>query len=466
MTERIQVDGRASSDFAPLADVLRQGMAELQVPGVAVAIFHAGREYVAGFGVTNVNHPLPVDRDTLFQIGSISKTFAGTAAMRLVDRGALDLDAPIRTYLPDFRLKDESVAARVTLRHVFTHTGGWLGDYFQHTGSGTDALSRIVARLVDVPQLTALGEVYTYSNSGFFVAGRVIEVVTGLTYERAIQTLVLNPLGLTMSFFRHFATEFITHRVAAGHEVGAGGPAIIRPWSRSRSAAPSGGIVSTARDVLGYARFQLGDGTTATGEQVLRRETMALMQSPLFPTDGLGGAVGITWKIGDVGGTKIVRHGGSTFGQRAVLVLVPSRDFAIAVLTNADRGEALNSRVTRWALEHFLGLADPPFVPLDRPADVLAEYVGRFSGALGDIVAATADGTLVLRPVPRGGEPDGAGGIAATAGFVGDDHFVLLGDRDDPRPGEFLRGPDGSIAWLRFNGRLHARVAEERHEPG
>jgi CubicO group peptidase (beta-lactamase class C family) len=436
---------------------MRQGMADLRVPGAAVGILQAGRELAAGFGVTNVNHPLAVDADTLFQIGSISKTFAGTAAMRLVDRGVLDLDAPVRTYLPDFKLADEAVAARVTLRHLFTHTGGWVGDYFEHTGFGADALERIVAKLASLPQLTPLGEVYTYSNSGFFVAGRVIEVVTGLSYERAIQSLVLESLGMKMSFFRHFATEFIVHRVAAGHEVRPTGPEVIRPWSRSRSAAPSGGIVSTARDMLRYARFHLGDGSTPSGEQVLRPETMALMQSPRFPTDSMGGAVGITWMIGEVGGTKVVRHGGSTFGQRASLVLVPSRDFAIVVLTNADRGEALTGRVTRWALEHYLGLADPPLVPLPRSVVELTPYVGRYAGALGDVVAVVADGELSLQPVPTGTELEDADTVAATVGFIGEDRFVVLGDLDDTRRGEFLRGPNGAIAWLRFNGRLHAK---------
>ena len=457
MTEQSASDDQKEAILAPLAAVVRQGMAELQVPGVAVGMLLAGQELAAGYGITNVNHPLPVDADTLFQIGSISKTFAGTAAMRLVDRGLLDLYAPVRTYLPDFKLSDESVAARVTMRHLFTHTGGWVGDYFEHTGFGADALARIVEKLADLPQLTPLGEVYTYSNSGFFVAGRVIEVVTGLTYERAIQSLVLEPLRMKMSFFRHFATEFIIHRVAAGHEVGPTGPDVTRPWARSRSAAPSGGIVSTVRDLLRYARFHLGEGSGPDGVQILRPESMALMQSPLFPTDGMGGAVGITWMIGEVGGAKVVRHGGSTFGQRATLLLVPSRSFAIAVLTNADRGEALTARVTRWALEHYLQLVDPPLVPLVRSADELAQYAGRYVGALGDVVATVSEGQLTLQPVPTGAEPELADTLPATAGFIGEDRFVVLGDPDDTRRGEFLRGTPGTIAWLRFHGRLYGR---------
>src|SRR5687768_12400291 len=108
-------------------------MERLHVPGVAVGVQHEGKEHTAGFGVTNVDHPVPVDADTLFQIGSTTKTVTGTVAMQLVESGMLDLDAPVRTYLPDLRLSNEAVAGAVTMRHLFTHTAGWVGDYFEDT---------------------------------------------------------------------------------------------------------------------------------------------------------------------------------------------------------------------------------------------------------------------------------------------------------------------------------------------
>jgi CubicO group peptidase (beta-lactamase class C family) len=112
-----------------LGEQVIEAMQRLRVPGVAVGVLHNGQEHVAGFGVTSVEHPLPVNADTLFQIGSITKTFVGTAAMRLVEMGKLGLDVPVRAYLPDLRLASEQVASKVTLRHLFTHTGGWVGDY-------------------------------------------------------------------------------------------------------------------------------------------------------------------------------------------------------------------------------------------------------------------------------------------------------------------------------------------------
>src|SRR4051812_21796697 len=111
--------------FQRLGVAIERAMDKYAVPGVALGIIQDGAIETMGFGVTSVENPLPVDADTLFQIGSISKTFTATAIVRLVEAGMLDLDAPLRRYLPDLRLADEGVAERVTLRHVLSHRGGW-----------------------------------------------------------------------------------------------------------------------------------------------------------------------------------------------------------------------------------------------------------------------------------------------------------------------------------------------------
>src|SRR5947207_13215659 len=119
----------STSIFGRLGAFVQEEMERLHVPGVAIGVVHDGEEYADGFGVTSVENPLPVDADTLFQIGSTTKTFTGTAAMRLVDRGRLDLDAPLRIYLPKLRLAGRRVAGRVTLRHLLNHTGGWVREH-------------------------------------------------------------------------------------------------------------------------------------------------------------------------------------------------------------------------------------------------------------------------------------------------------------------------------------------------
>ncbi len=154
-------------------------MQEKGVPGVAVGILHGVETAAAGFGVTNVDHPLSVTDETLFQIDSITKTFTATAIMRLVEMGKLKLDATVRTYLPGFKVAYESAASQATIRHLLTHMGGWFGDFFPDTGGGDDALRRYMVDMAELEQLAPIGTVWSYNNSGFCLAGYVIETVTG-----------------------------------------------------------------------------------------------------------------------------------------------------------------------------------------------------------------------------------------------------------------------------------------------
>jgi CubicO group peptidase (beta-lactamase class C family) len=448
--------------FGRVCAAIMQHMQRLHVPGVAIGIVNGDEEYSAGFGVTSIENPLPVTPDTLFQIGSTTKTVTGTAAMRLVEQGKLDLDTPIRIYLPELRLADEQVAASVTMRHLFNHTGGWAGDYFDDLGAGDDALAGIVAKMIDLPQLTPLGEVWSYNNAGFYLAGRVIEVVTGKPYEIVMKELVLDPLDMNRSFF--FAADAISHRVAIGHdnpfEEGEPPVKVARPWALARTAHAAGGICSTVRDQLRYARFHMGDGTAADGTRLLAPESIAEMQRPRVAADGRFS--GVTWFINDVGGTRVVRHGGATNGQLSAFMLVPAQRFAITVLTNADRGGELNQAVTRVALQEFLGISEKDPAPLDVPAEQLAAYAGRYESLMSICDLVLRDGALILQMTPKGGFPTKDSPASPTPpptrlALCGDDRVIALDEPFKDSQGEFLRNPDGSIAWLRIGGRIRAR---------
>jgi CubicO group peptidase (beta-lactamase class C family) len=197
-------------------------------------------EYIKGYGVTNVDYPTAVDGDTVFRVGSTAKTFTGTTVMRLVEQGKLELDARVRRYLPGFRTSEPGVAAAVTLRQLLNHSPGWLGDYFQDFGPGEDALARYVEGMAKLPQLTPLRSVFFYNNAAVAAAGRVIEVVTGTSYEAAVRSLLLDPLQLAHS--RFFSDEIIGFNVAASHNV-VDGKAVVDPsfWKVPRSLNPTGG---------------------------------------------------------------------------------------------------------------------------------------------------------------------------------------------------------------------------------
>ncbi len=203
--------------FKKIARKIVSEMKRLQVPGVAIGIWHKGKEYAEGFGITSVEHPLPVTPDTLFQTGSISKTFTGTILMQLVEQGKVDLDLPVRKYIRDFKLRDKEVARKVTVRQLLTHMGGWVGDYFNDFGNGDDALDKMVKDIARLPQIHPLGKIWSYNNTGFNIASRIIEIVTKKPYEQAVQEMLFDPLGLNMSFF-YPSDLFFTHRFVVGHQ--------------------------------------------------------------------------------------------------------------------------------------------------------------------------------------------------------------------------------------------------------
>ena len=449
------------ADFRQLSDFVVSEMRRLQVPGVAVGLLHDGHEHLAGFGVTSIENPLPVTADTVFQIGSTTKTVTGTIVMRLVEQGLIDLDAPVKSYLPELTLQDKAAEATVTTRHLLTHMGGWLGDFFRETGSGDDALARYVAEMAGLPQVVPAGALWSYNNAGFGLAARVIEVVTGRTYEAVAQEMVLDPLGMDNSFF--FPADVISRRFAVGHRVDEkDGVVVERPWALARSAHAVGGLCSSARDQMRYARFHLGDGTTAGGERLLPAETMTAMHSPCCPAN-LGRQMGLSWILKDMAGEHVVMHGGATNGQLSAFLMVPARGFALTVLTNADEGAMLHDEVVKWALGHFLGLVEPEMTLLTLDATAVAEYLGTYTARLGDLELYVENGQPMARLTPHGGFPDvdsppSPAPPPSRLAFFAPDCAIALDPPLINMKAEFLRDDAGRIVWLRTS-RLHRKLS-------
>jgi CubicO group peptidase (beta-lactamase class C family) len=448
--------------FAEFDAYLTRRMAELRVPGLAAGVIAGDREHVAGFGVTSVDHPQPVDAHTIFQIGSTTKTVTATALMRLIERGELDLEAPVRTYLPDFRVADADVSETVRLRHLVTHTAGWNDDALtRETGDGDDALASMVAGLADVPQVTPLGRYYSYNNGAVCVAGRVIEAVTDQTYEAAVADLVLKPLGLKDASF--FPEEIITRGFAVGHAAPpdnpAGDPVVLEPWGLARCVNPAGGMAASVADQVRYARFHLGDGT-ANGARVLSTDGLARMQTPLGPGGSTPLAlvenVGVIWQLQTRGGARLVSHAGGTYGQQSNLVLVPEHGFAVTVLTNAAAGAVLATEATDWAVERFLGLTPPVLQPISLPPDRQADYVGDYTVPAngGTIRVGAGDGVLRLTQIVPGQDQPA---LESDVHVIGDD-LVTMQYMGVPIFGDFVRDDAGKVAWIRFMGRMVPRA--------
>jgi CubicO group peptidase (beta-lactamase class C family) len=443
-----------------LEEKIRAGMAAYGIPGVAYGLYHRGREYVGGFGVTDLSAPAPVDGDTLFRIASTTKTFTGTAVMRLVERGRLDLDRTVRSYLPGFRTADEAASRRVTLRQTLNHSAGWLGDSFVDTGAGDDALAGYVAAMAGLPQLTEPGRVFAYNNAAIGVAGRILEVATGRVYEDALRSLVLGPLSLRQSAFT--PQDVPGARVAVPHLFDLDGNVVAVPEALAipRSLHSFGGLFSSARDQLRWARFHLGDGAPL----LTRRSVRAMRWRPgpagmLFvEVDGAG----VTWMLRpSAEGPRIVQHGGDLAGQHSGFLFVPERDFALTVLTNSEGGPRLVSELFAddWALSRFAGLHNLPARPRVLSPAELAPYEGRYVGQQVGV-----DGV----PVSLELELVGAGGRLSVR-LGGQEALVLPFYRRDRvlawapdgadtySRGDFVRDPGGAVGWFRFGGRLYRR---------
>ena len=432
-------------------------MKRLHVPGVAIGIWHKGKEHAAGFGITSVEHPLPVTTETLFQTGSISKTFTGTLLMMLVEQGKVDLDAPVRKYIQDFKVKDKNVSKTVTVRHLLTHMGGWVGDYFNDFGNGDDALDKMVKDIAKMPQVQPLGTIWSYNNTGFNVASRIIEVVTKKPYEQAMQEMLLDPLGLDMTFF-YPSDILFTHRFVVGHQIVKGKLQVARPWAIGRAGNGVGGVVSTVRDLLKYARFHMSNGK----KNIITGKSLKAMRIPQADA-GARGMMGITWFIRQVGDITAYAHGGATNGQQAYFFFIPDKDFACAILTNSDDGGIITAGVFSKVLELYFNTKGKLPKRIEFSNLELKEYAGRYQIGTECFDLKVKDGYLIYHHIPLGGfpTPDTPPGPALPPmrfSFYEKDKVIGLDEPYKHALGEFFRDEKGRLQFFRIGGRAHKKI--------
>ena len=461
-------DARAQTSVNPRFDALAAladaKMKEYGVPGVALGVIADGQPAIRGLGVTNVEDPLPVTAHTVFPIASISKTFAVTTMMRLVEQGKVDLHAPVRAYIPDFKVRDDEASRDVTVWHLLTHLGGWEGQV-SGPDRGTDTLRNFVATtLPDLMQVAPPGKAWSYNNAGFSIAGRVIEVVTGQSINQAIRDLVFRPLGL-----EHAGTtagDFIVSRFAAGHFSSNGRIGLQRPFVPSTSVT-AGGVGLCMTDLLAYAQFHMGDGTSAKGERVLTRESLEQMRTVQAHKQGTDDDIGLAWHIRQVGPIHTYGHGGTLAAHILLLEIVPERSFAIAVLTNSDTGWRLIQDVEREALRTYLGATYgpnqaiahrglletlPSAQPLAQQPDP-SPYLGTYTRPR-NMYHVRADGAKVV-------VEDRSNASRATVwpvAFFGPDRLVITDGPDRGQSIEFVRDDGGRVNWIRVVGRVAVRM--------
>jgi CubicO group peptidase (beta-lactamase class C family) len=390
-------------------DRLPRLLAENNVPGAALAVSVGAQVTEHAAGLLSKATGVEATVDSVFQVGSITKVWTSTLLMQLVDAGELDLDAPVRRYLPEFRLADESAAAEITTRQLMCHTAGFEGDIFTDTGPGDDCVEKYVATLATVAQLFAPGAMFSYNNAGYCVLGRIVEVLREQPFDACLRDHLFKPLALT-----HAATsanEAILHRAAVGHiEPAPDAEPVPAPvWSLMRSNAPAGSVLSMRpRDLLTLARVHVAGGKTPDGTVVLSPASVKAMQEPQVKLPGAGEmatAWGLGWEIYDLPGGTVIGHDGDTIGQSAFLRVVPQRDVAIALLTNGGNPIAVYTEIFGDLLRELAGveLPTPPTPPAEpEPADT-RRYLGTYASEITELTVSQDDsGRIWLDETPKG----------------------------------------------------------------
>lgn len=442
--------------------------ARWNVPGIAAGILRNGETEIRVTGATSLETGFPVTEKTLFQIGSISKVFTATLVMKLVEQGKLDLERPVTTWVPDLPLADKEALKVITLQHLLSHTSGFEGDRFTDYGRGDDSLSTSIAAFDTLRQWFVPGSLWSYNNAGFYLAGAIIEEVTGKTFETVMEEEIFKPLKLERTVL--LPEYAMTYAHAVGHDINErdNGPEIVRPFTYSRHIAAAGAIISCASDMLRFAQMHLNDGELE-GERIISAASAQQMREFVTKSDNsgdiLGHSYGTGWARWEYGDTLSVGHGGAIAGFRAQLWLVPDKQWAMVVLTNCSTGLRAMSELKEWAFEQEVGLVQPEPEAITLSDKQLRAHAGVYTRHDGRRTITARDGGLHLHAESI--DEDTGETRERTVDYfmepVAEDRFRVTSNDAHGATVEFFShpAPDGTPQYLmRMGGRLAAREDE------
>ncbi len=330
------------------------------IPGVAVAVVQDGRVvYVGGAGRRDLGAGGEVSGRTMFSVGSATKAFTAAAIGMLVDEGAVKLDQPVRAYLPEFKLFDEYAASHLTVRDLLAHRSGlerndavW---YRSELGR-----QELMERLRFLRPGLGLRERFQYNNLMYMVAGRVVERVTGGTWEEFVRRRIFEPVGMARSTFG--APPADEPDVAMPHAVDRNGAVIRVPRYDGWAVGPAISICSSADDMARWLQLLQGTGVF-NGRRLLAEATVEEMFTPQMVISTLGprelpiSSYGLGWFVESYRGRLMVSHAGSIDGFYSIVVLLPSDGLGVVVLTNASQ-HRVPEVVSRWVVDRFLSLPE------------------------------------------------------------------------------------------------------------
>jgi D-alanyl-D-alanine carboxypeptidase len=366
--------------LAAIDDAARVAMERGRIPGLTLGLTDRdGTILIRTYGFAELTSRRPVTPDTLFEIGSIGKTFTAVAILQLVDEGLLDLHAPVDNYLPWFVVPQPAGHAPITIAHLLSHTGGIVAGI-----DGTPEAAFQVWSLRDLPTFSAPGERFHYSNVGYKALGLVLEAVEGRPYPEIIRTRILEPLEMLST--EPAITHDIRPRLAVGYEylhddrlTHSRAPLAPATWLETGTA--DGSIASTPEDMSAFVRLLMRGGEGPSG-RLLSEEAFAQMSTGTPWEDGTV-AYGYGLLLRELGGRRFIGHGGGMVGYLAAMQADPDANLGVIVLQNGMGSNPMGLART------VIRIADGEAVPADVAAAAYDDLVGLYEPALEVIASDT-----------------------------------------------------------------------------
>lgn len=426
-------------DFASLDGVVREELQQTRTPGAAVAITLGDRIIFAkGFGLANVETEERVSPEMLFRLGSTTKMFTAATLVTLAEQGKINLNDPIGKVVQGLSPK----LSQVTAHQLLSHTSGILDEAPMFGSNDDDALDREVRSWKNERFFTEPGEVYSYSNPGYWLAGFLSESLSGKPFADVVATTIFAPLGMSRTTFR--PTIAMTYPLAQGHDLENGELKIIRPAANNTASWPAGSIFSSVNDLARWVIAFVNDGRLE-GQQRIAPGVVAKLQSANTVIPGSTNKYGYALQVGAWRGVRVVQHGGSRSGYGSVIRMVPDQHFGVIVLANRT-GVNLNRTADR-AMEIVLSLAPAPPTPSPRSIPMtdaeMTRYSGTYSQGLRQVEILKKDGKLFLK---QGGQEMPLTKASDTELASGNARYVLVA------------GKKGAVEYLHAGGRSWRKV--------
>ena len=340
-------------------------MQHFGAPGLAIAIVEDGEiQYAKGFGTRTINKNEPVDDNTLFAIGSISKSFTPIALAMLVDEGKIDWDDKVIKYLPYFQLYDPYVTNSFTIRDLLTHRSGLKsvsgGTLFYHSDLSRDD---IIKRLKYLHPVSEFRTKPAYQNTMFLVAAKVVEAASGIVWDDFIREQIFKPIGMNNTVISQ-AERNESENITTPHIKDEKFQVIPIKQEKLDNLAPAGSFYSSANNMARYMNFILNNGIvgndTLISQNVFDEIIKPQFHFPIFgkPIHNEFTSYGFGWWLTPKNGNKIIEHSGGVDGASANLIMVHNRNFGVIVLTNTSAGGAIIASSTFDVIGNFLGDQD------------------------------------------------------------------------------------------------------------